>query len=144
MKKVFVLIISVALCAAALLPVIVRSQGQSQQHSSGSQAEIQKAIHHDVSPPLRDITSPPRSDVPREKPLRSIPHAVQNVQDPVVQTTVGPLVNTTTGLNIAGVGNGDYGFVPNAAPPDTNASVGATQVVQWLNESFAVVDTTTG
>src|SRR5205807_7578656 len=33
---------------------------------------------------------------------------------------------------------------PNAAPPDTNASVGATRVVQWVNESFAVFDKLTG
>src|SRR5438477_1453838 len=144
MKKVFVLLTSVALSVVALLPVIVQSQGQSQQQSNGPQAETQKAIHHDVSPPLRDVPNPPRSDVPREKPLRLIPHAVHDLQDPVVQTAGGPLVNTTVGLNIAGVGNGDYGFRPNAAPPDPNASVGATQVVQWVNESFAVFDKTTG
>src|SRR6266478_1671127 len=144
MKKVFVLLTSMALSVVALLPVIVQSQGQSQQQSNGPQAETQKAIHHDVSPPLRDVPNPPRSDVPREKPLRLIPHAVHDLQDPVVQTAGGPLVNTTAGLNIAGVGNGDYGFRPNAAPPDPNASVGATQVVQWVNESFAVFDKTTG
>src|SRR5947209_7876778 len=32
----------------------------------------------------------------------------------------------------------------NAAPPDTNAAVGATQIVQWVNTSFAVFDKTTG
>ncbi len=42
------------------------------------------------------------------------------------------------------MGDGDYGFVPNAAPPDTNASVGATQVVQWVNESYAVFNKSTG
>ena len=51
---------------------------------------------------------------------------------------------TTAGLNFAGVGNGDYGFAPNAAPPDTNGAVGATQYVQWVNESFAVFDKATG
>src|SRR2546421_12205430 len=110
MKKVYVLMTLVALCAAALLPVVMQSQGQSQQHSNGPQAEIQKAIHHDVSPPLRDITSPPRSDVPREKPLRLIPHAVHDLQDPVVQTVPGPLVNTTAGLNISRLGHVESGF----------------------------------
>ena len=42
------------------------------------------------------------------------------------------------------MGNGDYGFTPNAAPPDTNGAVGATQYVQWVNESFAVFDKSTG
>jgi hypothetical protein len=53
-------------------------------------------------------------------------------------------VATTAGLNFPGVGNGDYGFVPNAAPPDTNGAVGATQYVQWVNESFAVFNKSTG
>jgi hypothetical protein len=61
-----------------------------------------------------------------------------------VQTSAGPLVNATSGISIAGVGTGDYGFAPNAAPPDTNGAVGATQFVQWVNESFAVFDKTTG
>jgi hypothetical protein len=61
-----------------------------------------------------------------------------------VQTTVAPLVVTTAGLSFPGVGNGDYGFAPNAAPPDTNGAVGATQYVQWVNESFAVFDKATG
>ena len=42
------------------------------------------------------------------------------------------------------MGNGDYGFAPNAAPPDTNGAVGATQYVQWVNESFAVFNKSTG
>ncbi|HCC58512.1 MAG TPA: hypothetical protein DEQ47_14890, partial [Solibacterales bacterium] len=31
-----------------------------------------------------------------------------------------------------------------AAPPDTNGAVGATQYVQWVNESFAVFNKSTG
>src|SRR5207248_4428254 len=64
--------------------------------------------------------------------------------DPVVQASEGTLAATSSGLNFAGVGNGDYGFAPNAAPPDTNGAVGATQYVQWVNESFAVFDKTSG
>jgi hypothetical protein len=84
--------------------------------------------------------------VPREIPLRTIPLGPgTSQQDPVVQTASGPLVSTSPGgLSFAGVGDGDYGFVPNAAPPDTNGAVGATQYVQWVNESFAVFDKTTG
>ena len=61
-----------------------------------------------------------------------------------MQTSAGAQVATTSGLNIPGVGSGDYGFSPNAAPPDTNVAVGATQVVQWVNESFAVFNKATG
>src|SRR6266851_2299697 len=145
MKKVFALLITMALCTAALLPVLVQSQGQSGERSNGPKAEIQQAIHHDVSPPLRDISGTPGAEGKREKPLRLIPLGTsQHQEDPVVQGNVNPLVATTSGLNFAGVGNGDYGFTPNAAPPDTNAAVGATQVVQWVNESYAVFSKSTG
>ena len=42
-------------------------------------------------------------------------------------------------LNFDGLGNGG-GYTPNAAPPDTNGAIGATQYVQWVNEAFAVFD----
>lgn len=105
------------------------------------------ATHHDVSQPLRSMASASRgTEIRREKPLRPIPQnfVVNNAPDPVVQTSSGPLVSATSGLNFAGVGNGDYGFAPNAAPPDTNGAVGATQYVQWVNESFAVFNKSTG
>jgi hypothetical protein len=102
-------------------------------------------VKHDVSPPLREMHIPPRSDAPREKPLRTIPQGPgSNQPDPVLQTAAGPLVSATNGLNFPGVGNGDYSFVPDAAPPDTEGVVGATQYVQWVNESFAVFDKKTG
>jgi hypothetical protein len=46
-------------------------------------------------------------------------------------------------LNFDGLGNGG-GYTPNAAPPDTNGAIGATQYVQWVNEAFAVYSKTTG
>jgi hypothetical protein len=64
--------------------------------------------------------------------------------DGALQSSTGPLVGTTAGLNVAGIGTGDYGFVADAAPPDTNGAVGAAQYVQWVNESFAVFDKATG
>src|SRR5216683_745751 len=107
--------------------------------------EVSPAVHYDVSPPLWQIPPKPEQPGPREKhhhrlPLASSPGA----PDPVLQSTAGPLVATTAGVNFAGVGNGDYGFVPNAAPPDTNGAVGDTQYVQWVNESFAVFEKANG
>jgi hypothetical protein len=103
------------------------------------------ATHFDVSPPLRELEQRIERKGFRIKPVRPLPQTPNvSPEDPVQQTTVGLLVGTTAGLNFAGVGNGDYGFVPNAAPPDTNGAVGATQYVQWVNESFAVFDKSTG
>ena len=93
--------------------------------------EITAAAAHDVSPPLRDLQPAVRGrDAQREKPLRPIPQNVlhTNAPDPVVQSSASPFVGTTAGLNFAGVGQGDYGFSPDAAPPDTNGAVGVTQL----------------
>src|SRR6266568_825374 len=99
---------------------------------------------HGVSPAVRDL--PTLTEVPgfRVKPVRLIPQAATTQTDGALQTEITPAVATTAGLNFAGVGNGDYGFTPNAAPPDTNGAVGATQYVQWVNESFAVFSKSTG
>jgi len=107
--------------------------------------DVITAIHHDVSPPLRDLRSAPANSAHHVVPLRSFGAVARaGTSDPVVQRTITSTVGTTAGLSFPGVGNGDYGFTPNAAPPDTNLSVGATQVVQWVNESFAVFDKSTG
>lgn len=133
--------LAIALGTAAALPVA--AQGAN---NTSPPVEVSGAIRHDASPPLWSIANPPRSDVPRELPLRHIPHgqSISGQTDTALQTTSGPLISTSSGLGFAGVGNGDYGFVPNAAPPDTNGAVGATQYVQWVNESYAVFDKATG
>lgn len=152
MRRLILLFILAAFCGAVfLLPAWTKSKASPpQQGPSGetvlTNPDVQQAIQHDVSQPLRDLPGSRRSDARREKPLRIIPRggANGNLQDEALQSTTGPLVGTSTGLNFAGVGNGDYGFRPNAAPPDTNGAVGATQYVQWVNESFAVFDKATG
>jgi hypothetical protein len=107
---------------------------------------VSAAVQHDISGPVRDA---PVDHTVRERQEHSIGRfriAGPDLEDTVVQAapSFAPSAATTTGLNFAGVGNGDYGFAPNAAPPDTNGVVGATQYVQWVNESFAVFNKTTG
>jgi hypothetical protein len=142
----------VVVLGAATLPVIgVGSAANAGPPGSGSgQVEVTPAGHQDVSPPLRQL--PPQSTNGRpihDHPLmpagsRPTRGGGGGSTDPVLQTTILPALGTTTSLSFAGVGKGDYGFAPNAAPPDTNGAVGATQFVQWGNESFAVFDKTTG
>jgi hypothetical protein len=144
MNRLARLTISSVLIGAAFLLAFASGQDQPQQ---AGQPQVQQAINHDVSPPLRDIARPPQPRSIREaEPVRRLPVQLSPVQqeDSVVQRMAGPLVGTTPGLNFAGVGNGDYGFAPDAAPPDTNLAVGATQVVQWVNESYAVFNKSTG
>ena len=145
MNRLTRLTISSVLIGVASLLVLASGQGQQQPQQQAGPPEIRQSIKHDVSPPLRDIAQPPEPRAVREaEPVRRLPVQLSPVQqqDSVVQQMVGPLVGTTPGLSFAGLGNGDYGFAPDAAPPDTNGAVGATQFVQWVNESFAVFDKT--
>ncbi|HET9622952.1 MAG TPA: hypothetical protein VFP84_16385 [Kofleriaceae bacterium] len=105
---------------------------------------VSAAVQHDVSGPLRDAPLLHSAAHRAERPLRLLGVSGPEVDDAIVQATPGASAPTTNGLNFAGVGDGDYGFTPDAAPPDTDGAVGATQYVQWVNESFAVFDKATG
>ena len=142
MRKVYLVLLLVVLGVSAGWPTT--AQGQT---PAVGPVEVNQAVQHDVSPPLRDMHGAgAAAERKRERPLRLLPQVPpgQQTPDPVVQASGGPNIVTTSGLNFAGVGNGDYGFTPNAAPPDTNGAVGATQYVQWVNESFAVFNKSTG
>src|SRR5258708_8645527 len=113
--------------------------------------EVIRAVHQDVSPALRDIPPAIPSGLLHEHPVKPIhpEKPFSGVPDGAVQTTrIAQLATITSGLNFDGVGNGFVGpnraFSVNIAPPDTNAALAPTQVVQWANESFAVFDKTTG
>ena len=107
--------------------------------------EISSADHMDVSPPLRLIPPAPSDTVRRVRPILPLPLPVLPEQsDGALQASAGPQVGTTDLLNFPGLGAGDYGFVVQYAPPDTNLSVGDRQVVQIVNPSFAVFDKATG
>jgi hypothetical protein len=108
-------------------------------------------VNHDTSLPLRDLESSAASQataVPRRVMPLLLPHpvtAAASVQaDTAMQKVDLPLVAATLGDNFEGLGDGQFGFVVNAAPPDTNGVVGATQYLQWVNSSFAVFDKATG
>lgn len=66
------------------------------------------------------------------------------VGDPVEGAYITTSTTVTSGLNFEGLGNGFPRFSMNSAPTDTNGAVGATQVVDWVNESFEVFDKATG
>jgi hypothetical protein len=106
------------------------------------------ADKHDVSPPVRGMQaySTP-GGVPKDtKPLRLFrsPGSPNGGADPVIQSSITTPAAPTSSTNFDGLGNGALGFTVNAAPPDTNGAVGATQYVQWVNSSFAVFDKASG
>ena len=100
-------------------------------------------IFKGISPPLREI--PPGIALTRN--LRPLRHPfplspMTSFNDPVAQTVAGPMVSTSSGSDFDGIAVGaDAAAV---APPDPNLSVGDTQVVQWVNTEFEVLDKATG
>ena len=87
---------------------------------------------------------------PEPKPIpRTIPKSIAT--DPLIASGAGPraamaplAMATAAAANkvagFAGVGAGDYGFQVASTPPDTNLAVGTTQIIQWVNTSFAIFD----
>jgi hypothetical protein len=103
---------------------------------------VREATGFAVSPPLRELAKvprPPHYGFHEAPPLLRIPKRDSGVDvDPVEQNTPGAPANYAIGLNLLGVGDGFPGFSDSVAPPDTNLAVGDTQIVQWVNTSFAV------
>jgi hypothetical protein len=132
---------ALAIVAAGLIPAAVVAQDTHVV----SRAEVSAAVRQDVSPPLRGMApASPTAARLTERPLRLIGSAGPDQADGALQKTAGSAAGTTPGLGFAGVGQGDYGFTDQYAPPDTNGAVGATQYVQWVNTNFAVFDKATG
>src|SRR5438045_1159982 len=118
--------------------------------------EVSDSLRNDVSAPVSARVfraAAARPVVEREGPSIRRPKLDQLVSaatsGPVraAPAALAPLaapLKGSLGVNVLGVGVGfpNY-FVPDA-PTDVNLAVGDTQVVQWVNVSFAVFDKATG
>src|SRR5580700_2033564 len=92
---------------------------------------------------FRDMIDVPWHNATKVMPehRRYAPPHISNEPDAVAQTEVLPLVSTTSLLSFDGITDAQGGgFVP----PDTNAAVGGTQVVETVNVAYAVYNKTTG
>ncbi|MCY7303454.1 MAG: hypothetical protein LH654_10590 [Thermoleophilia bacterium] len=140
----------VVMLTVAVLVVGITFSAQAAPPQPIGPVEVSSAVYSDVSGPLSGLAgvAPAASTdkEKKEKPLRVLPNMgnALNQTDGALQTAAGPLAGTTSGLNFAGVGQGDYGFSDQYAPPDTVGAVGETQYVQWVNTYFAVFDKATG
>ena len=99
---------------------------------------------HAVTPPVREMASVAPLAAGQRGPLpvrrRPGPPILSLKPDSVVQRlSSAPLVSTTNLLNFDGLSD-----VDGVAPPDTNASVGNTQIVETVNTSYQVFDKATG
>ena len=150
--------LAVAFAVASLMIVSslpAAAQGSPAQPQVLRNPEVNYPLHFDISPPLRDMAkqASPSFGFHEANPvlyphLQQLMEAAQRGEAPVadgaLQKYIGPLVSTAPGLNLLGVGNGFPGYSVPDAPPDTNMAVGDTQVVEWVNVSYAVFDKTTG
>jgi hypothetical protein len=129
--------------AALCLTLLLRSAALSQVVQT--HPDVFQALKHDVSPPLRDIKPAP--------PVPGPPHVMQRLwarppkfapaqRDPVLQTSQGPRISVTPGVNFDGINEAAQQAASGllAVPPDTNGAVGTNQFVQWVNYAFAVFD----
>jgi hypothetical protein len=105
-------------------------------------ADSGPAVHHDTSPPLRTLHAkkhPHKHKDPGEED--QLPHPPASpVPDPVVQGAPGGQAAPSTGSNFEGIGSGNYSVT--GVPPDPNAAVGSTQIVEVVNTAYAVYSKT--
>ncbi len=108
-----------------------------------AQTVVLEPVGHDVSRPLRDmpVGAPIFSNFNLHA-VKPIPAPPGGGPDGALQTS--PIQSSATISNLSGFdGPGvSTGLQILGEPPDTNASVGATQIVVWVNTAFAVYDKT--
>jgi hypothetical protein len=126
-----------------------------------SNAVANSPIQFDVSRPLAQLLreAPAQQGIRHvmHEPLKPKLHPSMGAQlrqgakvAGALQPLIGPLISATTGLNFEGVGQvggpldcpSVVGF--GVVPPDTNAAVGDTEVVQWVNLCYAVFEKSSG
>jgi hypothetical protein len=102
------------------------------------------AVHHDRSRTLASMAAlagPPAPASAAPVPLLPLPHPKSTPVDPVVQHQQGPTPAVATTSNFDGIGS-VTGYLVGAVPPDPNAAVGTTQVVEIVNTALAVYSKT--
>jgi hypothetical protein len=151
-----------ALALSLLLCVSMSAQNNAAQAGVLTTAEFNRAVHFDVSPPLRDlIASQPvspfgyheASPVLKPKLQKQLMFNAQRGVAAQLDATLQLLapVSATVGANVLGVGIGFHGYSVPDAPTDSNGASGDwpgnqanAQVVEWVNVSFAVFNKATG
>jgi hypothetical protein len=137
------------LAATLLLLCPVSASAQEQEQRT---VRVIHELKHDVSPPLAELNRMTPTQPHRFSPrlLKILPTGPASnapeypAPDAALQQVALPPVAANLGLNIDGLGQGQYGFLLDFSPPDTNGAVGATQYVQWVNAQFAIFDKVTG
>ncbi|MGC1360819.1 MAG: hypothetical protein WA400_21490 [Silvibacterium sp.] len=146
------------LCLAVICAVPAWAQQRPSQPQVLSNAVVNEPIHFDVSPSLAEMVK--EAPAPQGVRLMHAPmlpkmqhltgaqsHGAEAAS--AVEPLSASLISATIGLSFEGVGNTSFLNCPSVAlqevaPPDTNAAVGDTQVVEWVNTCYAVFDKASG
>jgi hypothetical protein len=167
MKKDRAFCLSVTIVSALILASMCVSQAFAQV--SAQQSAQPQVIGNAVAnePTYFDISRPLSQMVARAPTQQVAPVAIRSVMRPKLDklqaigqprpgaaaaafsTPLSPLISAKVGLSFDGVGNTSVLNCPSVAgitvaPPDTNAAVGDTQVVEWVNLCYSVFDKSTG
>ncbi|MEU7056211.1 hypothetical protein [Streptomyces sp. NPDC046197] len=120
--------------AATVTPAVARAAVRPSDDSG-------PAAHHDTSPPLRTLRATPVGKQ-RSHPALEVPHpSAAKVTDRVVQKRRGARAAAVPAItSFDGIGSNNYNV--QFVPPDPNASVGTTQIVETVNTAFAVFSKT--
>ena len=136
------LVLSAGLLMLACLPL------SAQSNPSSPGPIVGHVINFTVSPPFSELAKmppPPRWNFHEEEKVRRVDFHPGRVLfpsvDPVEQSSPGTPASFTLGLNLLGL---DNSAACDCHPPDTNAAVGDTQVVEWVNIAYEIFNKTTG
>ncbi len=137
---------SLVLSAGLLMLTCLPLSGQS--NPSSPTPIMGHVINFTISPPFSELAKmppPPRWNFHEEEKVRRVDFHPGRVLfpsvDPVEQSSPGTAASFTVGLNLLGL---DNSAACNCHPPDTNAAVGDTQVVEWVNVAYEIFNKTTG
>src|SRR5271166_2213703 len=153
-SAVFMLSVCAIFLLAFMLAVLTSAQETAAQPAVHTSPDVNYPLHFVLSRPLRDMATEVSSPVgahvappvryPKLQLLKEAAQGGHAMEDGAIQTSTGPLVTAIVGLNLLGVGNGFPGYSVPDAPTDVNLAVGDTQVLQWVNVSYAIFDKATG
>jgi len=140
------------LASGILLAGVTSTWAQVESH-----AVVVRATKRAFSPPLSQIAPlPPAAGGQSSDPdaggmrlrravaPRTVQDAALSASPEAASLATQAALSTNAGVNILGLGVGFTGYSTQAIIPDTNGAVGSTQFVQFVNESFAVFDKSTG
>jgi len=117
--------------------VSVTFAGTLMAESVQTHPTVTYAQPHTLATPVRDMASAPSHNASKVMPEHDRPPVVHttNLPDTAIQEVDLPQVKTQNLLSFDGITDSQGGGY---VPPDTNASVGDTQVVETVNVAFAV------